>query len=90
MVVVVVVVVGTDRRRGKRERAVKGWLVAACSHFLSQIHNSVSSRVCFIRFSFFFVRMDFLSLCSISSCMCVLCFQDKCVEAAQSKEEREN
>ncbi len=39
----------------------------------------------------FFVRMDFL--CSISSCVCVLCFRDRRsegVEEAQSEEERED
>lgn len=58
-----VVVVGTDRRRTKRERRP----VVASSHFPCQIHNSVSSRVRFIRSVFCYD--GFFS--PISSCVCV-------------------
>lgn len=81
-------VVGTDRRRVKRERS-KG-VVSGCgllfsvsdSHFCQQPCPSHSSLVfCF------FVGIDFLSLCSVHVCMFVSCaFRKNAVSVKERKD----
>lgn len=61
-----------------KERERKG--VAGRSHFLCQIHNSVSSRVRFICFFFFCWDGFSFSVLNKFTWICVLCFQDKCSE----------
>lgn len=79
-------VVGTDRRRGKRERERKGVAGGRALPF-SVSDSQFCQQPCPFHPLLFFVRMDFLSLCSISSRVCVLCFQDKCGESVEERED---